>query len=135
MTRMTSEIVVVSEATRRRPSSSRVCMPWAIAIARNVLIDHIRTIERHMRVVALQGEETVEPSFEEHVHAKRLASVIEREVSKLPEPQREAFRLTAQGQVSLAQAARLLRTTKSALKLRTHRARLSLKAAIRRHSM
>jgi RNA polymerase sigma-70 factor (ECF subfamily) len=59
-----------------------------------------------------------------------MAHVIEREVARLPDAQRDAFRLTAGEEVSLSDAAKLLGTTINAVKLRAHRARLSLKAAI-----
>jgi RNA polymerase sigma-70 factor, ECF subfamily len=115
---------------RARFTSDAEVAPWAIAIARRILIDSIRAKRRETRPTDWQAEPVAEPSIEELLHAKRMAHLLEREVARLPDAQRDAIRLTASEEVPLSEAAKLLGTTINAVKLRTHRARLTLKAAI-----
>jgi RNA polymerase sigma-70 factor (ECF subfamily) len=106
--------------------------PWAFAIARRILIDNHRGVRREaLYAGALPEEEpfTCEPT-EDVLHAKRVARVIERELERLPPTQRTAFELMQREGLSLREAAEALGTTENAIKLRAHRARTALRAAI-----
>src|SRR5262245_26985310 len=106
--------------------------PWAFAIARRILIDAHRGVRRE----AIRDEihSTEEPvtngATDDVLHTKRVAHVIEQELARLPEAQRTAFELMQRDGLSLREVARALGTTENAIKLRAHRARTALRAAI-----
>ena len=62
--------------------------------------------------------------------AKQLDGRLQVELARLPESQREAFNLIRQEGLSLAEAAAVLGTTVSAVKLRAHRAYEFLRLAL-----
>ncbi len=109
-------------------------MPWAYAIARRLLIDRSR---RHKREVlslddSVPGadEASSDATAEELVAAAELSRRIETELAKLPEGQRVAFDLVKREGLSMAEAAAVLGTTVTAVKLRAHRAYIALRAAL-----
>ncbi len=111
-------------------------MPWAYAIARRLVIDGVR---RGRREVPLDPEDaaqapadpaTAPPGADELVAAGQLARRLAQELAKLPEGQRVAFELIKQEELSVAEAAEVLGTTVSAVKLRAHRAYLALREAM-----
>jgi RNA polymerase sigma-70 factor (ECF subfamily) len=108
-------------------------MPWAFAIARRLLIDGIRRARREVLVAHEEtGESAVDGAApaDALVEAQELASRIQRELARLPETQRVAFELIKQEGLSFAEAAQVLGTTVSAVKLRAHRAYEALRAVI-----
>lgn len=109
--------------------------PWAFAIARNLLADAVR--RRRIEPVLLDGEgaamdeqPSTEPMADDLLHARRMADRLRQTVAGLPDTQRIAFELIKQDGLSLSEAAQLLGTTVTAVKLRAHRAYLSLRAAL-----
>lgn len=109
-------------------------MPWAYAIARRLLIDRSR---RHRREVLSQDdaapgadEAAGGATAEELVAAAQLSRRIESELAKLPEGQRVAFDLVKREGLSMAEAASVLGTTVTAVKLRAHRAYVALREAL-----
>jgi RNA polymerase sigma-70 factor (ECF subfamily) len=107
-------------------------MPWAFAIARRLTIDGFRR-----RSVEVPGEEermaaapSSGPAADDVLHAKRLAAELEREIARLPEAQRVAFELVKAEGLSLKEAAQVLGTTVTAIKLRAHRAYVALRAVL-----
>ena len=109
-------------------------MPWAYAISRRLLIDRSR---RHKREVlslddSVPGadEASSDATAEELVAAAELSRRIETELAKLPEGQRVAFDLVKREGLSMAEAAAVLGTTVTAVKLRAHRAYIALRAAL-----
>ncbi len=109
-------------------------LPWAFAIARRLWIDQTR---RGRREVPLdQASETqqepkaIEASPDDAAYAHELADRIRRELAKLPESQRIAFQLVKEEELSIAEAAAVLGTTESAVKLRAHRAYVALRVAL-----
>jgi RNA polymerase sigma-70 factor (ECF subfamily) len=110
-------------------------LPWAFAIARRLMIDNDRIAQRE-RAAGLHGDgETpimiaAQASAEEIVQAKQTAGRLDAELARLSGPQREAFELVKNEGLSLAQAAAVLGTTVTAVKLRAHRAYLALRAAV-----
>jgi RNA polymerase sigma-70 factor (ECF subfamily) len=109
--------------------------PWAFAIARRLLIDHVR---RGKHEVLLADDERADPvdayGADELLHSKRLAEAVERELERMPGQHREAFELVKQEGLSLKDAAAVLGTTVTAVKLRAHRAYVGLRAALRGES-
>jgi RNA polymerase sigma-70 factor (ECF subfamily) len=112
-------------------------IPWAFAIARRLMIDGMR---RGKREVLASGDEERKDDLQEAASpdaaaddlaiAQELAREIQAVLAKLPEGQRVAFELVKQEGLSMAEAAEVLGTTVSAVKLRAHRAYEALRAAL-----
>jgi RNA polymerase sigma-70 factor (ECF subfamily) len=71
-----------------------------------------------------------DPQADDLAIAQELAHEIQAVLAKLPEGQRVAFELVKQEGLSMAEAAEILGTTVSAVKLRAHRAYEALRAAL-----
>lgn len=110
-------------------------MPWAFAIARRLLIDGLRRRKREV-LVANEEDATGTPpvatdaAADDLVQAQQLATRIQQVLAGLPETQRVAFELVKQEGLSIAEAAQVLGTTVSAVKLRAHRAYESLRRVL-----
>jgi RNA polymerase sigma-70 factor (ECF subfamily) len=124
---------------RARGSFARgsALLPWVYAIGRNVFIDHTRTAKRRRREqLAATDEPVSEPpdpraaTGEQATIAAQLAGVVERTLAGIPKAQREAFVLVRYEGLSMDQAAEVLGTTKTAVKLRAFRAYEALRAAL-----
>ena len=109
-------------------------IPWAFAIARRLVIDQHR---RGGREVLTPGDEDVgallaslDAGADELAIAKETAARLGEELERLPENQRVAFELIKQDGLSVAEAAQVLGTTVSAVKLRAHRAYGALRRAL-----
>jgi RNA polymerase sigma-70 factor (ECF subfamily) len=107
-------------------------LPWAFAIARRLMIDGFRRKSLEIpgdeeRMAAAPAESA---GADEVLDAKRLAAELEREISRLPESQRVAFELVKAEGLSLKEAAQVLGTTVTAIKLRAHRAYVALRAVV-----
>jgi RNA polymerase sigma-70 factor (ECF subfamily) len=109
-------------------------LPWAFAIARRLLIDSIR----RGKFEVLDGGDAAESrdhagegrSADDLLDSKRLAMAVERELAKMPEAHRVAFELIKKEGLSVKEAAAVLGTTSTAVKLRAHRAYVALRAAL-----
>jgi RNA polymerase sigma-70 factor (ECF subfamily) len=108
--------------------------PWAFAIARRLLIDGVRRTKREVLSPdgkdAQDGEAAPTDAADEVVYGKELERKIREELQRLPETQRVAFELVKQEGLSLAEAAEVLGTTVTAVKLRAHRAYEALRAVL-----
>jgi RNA polymerase sigma-70 factor (ECF subfamily) len=110
-------------------------VPWAYAIARNVSLDHARA-SRTRRTERLPSDPGLEPSDlgtasgESAAIANQAASVVQRVLAGLPPAQREAFILLRYEGFRVQDAAELLGTTPTAVKLRAFRAYEALRAAL-----
>jgi len=110
-------------------------VPWAMAIARRLMIDDLRLRKGERLARSVDDEAASEvpdraPSASDLVDAQKLLTRIQRELAKLPDAQREAFELIKEEELSLAEAAAMLGTTVTAVKLRAHRAYQALRAAL-----
>jgi RNA polymerase sigma-70 factor (ECF subfamily) len=110
-------------------------LPWAFAIARRLMIDNDRVAQREKALDIGDDRRppllvTAPASGEELVHAQQTAGRLQAELARLTEPQRAAFELIKHEGLSLAQAAAVLGTTVTAVKLRVHRAYLALRTAL-----
>jgi RNA polymerase sigma-70 factor (ECF subfamily) len=106
--------------------------PWAFAIGRRLLVDGIRKSRREVLVEEPEAQAGASPgpSGDDVVRARELASQVEGVLAKLPTSQRTAFELIKGEGLSLAEAAQVLGTTVSAVKLRAHRAYEALRSAL-----
>ena len=107
-------------------------LPWAFAIARRLLIDSFR---RRKHEVASGSDPAGDVTsshqpVDERLHAMRMAADVERELARLPEAQRVAFELVKKDGLSMKEAAQVLGTTVTAIKLRAHRAYVALREAL-----
>jgi RNA polymerase sigma-70 factor (ECF subfamily) len=129
---------------RARGSFARgaAALPWALAIARNVHLDHVRKRARGDAPArpprdADESDEGAElPSGaadgEQLVLAREAADVVRATLGALPVAQREAFVLIRFEGLSMAEAAAVLGATETAVKLRAFRAYEALRAALAR---
>ncbi len=106
--------------------------PWAFAIARRLVVDGARRGRRE--VLADDGEPDAgassAPAADDLVQAQEIAARVERALAKLPQSQRAAFELIKQEGLSVSEAAQVLGTTVTAVKLRAHRAYEALRLAL-----
>ena len=106
-------------------------IPWLMAIARNAFIDEARKRGRNKVRVTASGEvpDVTDPKTLEPPQLG-LKEAIDRAVEALSPGQREAFVLTKHTGLSPRDAALVLGTTETAVKLRVHRAYLALREAL-----
>jgi RNA polymerase sigma-70 factor (ECF subfamily) len=110
-------------------------VPWAFAIARRLFIDRVR---RSGREQSLEEREeagvpiavSTAPAQDDALGNKRLDGTIRSELARLPDALREAFELVEREGLSMAEAAAVLGTSVSCVKVRAHRARKALRIAL-----
>jgi RNA polymerase sigma-70 factor (ECF subfamily) len=110
-------------------------LPWAFAIARRLLVDHVR---RHKReVIATMSEDGIEDTApsedaaaDDLLHASQMADRVRDVLRTLPASQRVAFELLKIEELSVAEAAQVVGTTSAAIKLRAHRAYEAIREAL-----
>ena len=114
-------------------------MPWALAIAKRLMIDSARRqrVELGLFVHSpgdddrLTSDATAPDAAEDVLDARRLERRVQQRLDALPETQRTAYQLVKQEGLSLKRAAEELGTSGTAVKLRTHRAYQALRAVLR----
>lgn len=106
--------------------------PWAFAIARRLVVDGVRRGRREVLSEDGDADAGVSrgPGADEVTYARELAIQVDQALAKLPQTQRAAFELIKQEGLSVAEAAQVLGTTVTAVKLRAHRAYESLRIAL-----
>lgn len=112
-------------------------LPWAYAIALRLLIDRTRSRRREHRVVSdapldLLVVRSGAPTPDQRAQDAQLLRQLEDELARLPSAQRRALEVVRLEGHSLAEAAVLLDTTVSGVKLRLFRAASALRALIER---
>jgi RNA polymerase sigma-70 factor (ECF subfamily) len=112
---------------RQHFSAGAAVMPWAFAIARRLLIDRFRRSkhEESMNVGAGQDPSQLpgrDVPPDEMASLRHLTEKVEVELAGMPEPYRAAFELIQLDGLSVAEAAEVLGTTVTAVKMRAHRA-------------
>ncbi len=120
-------------SARGRFAQGAAVMPWAFAIARRLLIDRSRRYRGEDWLSeaddpALLAHLVSHESADELVHSKRLAADFSAAFARLPTRVRQAFELVNGDGLSIAEAAEVLGTTPSAVRLRIHRTYEALRA-------
>jgi RNA polymerase sigma-70 factor (ECF subfamily) len=145
LTRMTGSAVVAADLTqetflrlhRARATFAKgaAVIPWVYVIARHVHVDHARAA-RQRSAERLPSDPGPEPADREGADAEavavasELARVVERVLARIPTAQREAFVLLRYEGLSGKDAAAVLGTTETAVKLRAFRAYEALRAEL-----
>jgi RNA polymerase sigma factor (sigma-70 family) len=114
-------------------------LPWAFAIARNVLIDAKRRTRKEFLAIAPDDDDAEgvdrrvdrSSSPEGIAITRQMAEVMHQEMLQLPDGQRAAFDLVRGEGLSVAETAEILGTTRTAVKLRVHRVYEALRAVLR----
>jgi RNA polymerase sigma-70 factor (ECF subfamily) len=124
-------------AARRSYAKGSDVVPWAFAIGRRLMIDgRRRTKKEALFETAQQDSDALDVKVERFevpealAITKQLAGRAREELERMPESHREAFRLVREEGLSVLQAAEVLGTTPTAIKLRAHRAYEALRAAL-----
>ena len=114
-------------------------MPWAFAIVRRLIIDRVRRLAHEPVVSGADVDDdcpssllAYEPAPDELVERKQLRGDIERHLSRVPAANRAAFDLVKNEELSMGEAAEVLGTTVTAVKLRAHRAYVALRLTLAR---
>jgi RNA polymerase sigma-70 factor (ECF subfamily) len=121
---------------RRTFRAGSEVLPWAFAIARRQLVEAFRAELGPMLAMtdahadALATCRATTPCGEELLAAKQAARRVEVAFAGLSQPQRAAYELVKGDGLSLVQAAAVLGTTVTGVKLRTHRAYAALRLAL-----
>ena len=117
-------------------------VPWAYAIARNAWLDHVRSaqvrgqVDKKIHQAAADDASPIEPATgpeadsEQAAIARQTAVIVEKALAALPSAQREAFVLLRYEGLSVQEAAEILGSTPTAVKLRAFRAYESLREAL-----
>ena len=95
-------------------------LPWLLAIARRSFLDERRAAKSRSEDLSFDGN-LPEPPRDESGLPADLSDALERALDGLPEAYREAIQLTKITGLSMAEAADVLGTTATAVKLRVHR--------------
>jgi RNA polymerase sigma-70 factor, ECF subfamily len=100
---------------------------WAYQVARNAIIDHARhkAVRRHEPLERVRSATTPEP--DEESAARELAIIVGHFIAMLPEPYRDALRLTELEGLTQAEAARRAGLSLPGMKSRVQRARVQLR--------
>jgi RNA polymerase sigma-70 factor (ECF subfamily) len=114
-------------------------VPWAYAIARNAWLDHVRSARVRAKTFEREGTDGApapeaatgpEADSEEAAIARETASKVQSVLDRLPTSQREAFVLLRYEGMSVEDAAEVLGSTPTAVKLRAFRAYEALREAL-----
>ena len=100
-------------------------LPWLLAVARRVLLNHRRAARRRERLDArLGGERSASAGDPADIVSERAAILTA--LGRLSEPEREALRLAAWEGLGREQAAAVLGCSRDAYAIRLYRARRRL---------
>jgi RNA polymerase sigma-70 factor (ECF subfamily) len=113
-------------------------IPWAFAIGRRLMIDSRRRTKKEVLFETAEGDaQALDEKVERFAVpdslyiTKELAGRAQHELERMPEAHRVAYMLVRQEGLSVAEAAEVVGTTPTAMKLRAHRAYEALRAALR----
>jgi RNA polymerase sigma-70 factor, ECF subfamily len=106
-------------------------LPWVLAIARRSFLDERRFAKSRTEDLSNDGS-LPEPKRIEDAPSDDVSDALDRALNQLPESYREAIQLTKIVGLSLAEAANVLETTPTAIKLRVHRGYTLLREHLQR---
>jgi RNA polymerase sigma-70 factor (ECF subfamily) len=119
---------------RRHFCEGAAVLPWAVVIARRLLIDKVRHGKREVLVkddaLDIAEPRSPDPAADQLLALRRLTRQVEAELGRLPEASRVAFELIQLDGLSIAEAAEVLGTTGAAVKMRAHRAYEALRQSL-----
>jgi len=134
---LVQQTLLQMHAARQVYAKGSDVVPWAFAIGRRLLVDARRRTRREVLfdsaaddAAALDAKVERFSIPEGEVMTSVLAVRAQNELERMPESHREAYVLVRQEGLSVAQAAEVLGTTATAVKLRAHRAYEALRAAL-----
>jgi RNA polymerase sigma-70 factor (ECF subfamily) len=104
-------------------------LPWASAIARRSFFDDVRRNRSRREDLSYDGQ-LPEPPRSDRAIPLEVEDALEQALDALPEPYREAIQLTKVTGLSMQEAAAVLGTTATAVKLRVHRGYVALRKAM-----
>jgi RNA polymerase sigma-70 factor (ECF subfamily) len=96
-------------------------LPWVLAIARRSFYDERRAARVRQEDLSNDGSLPEPVAHDQQSVPSDVSEALDKALDRLPQPYREAIQLTKITGLSLAEAAEVLGTTASALKLRIHR--------------
>jgi RNA polymerase sigma-70 factor, ECF subfamily len=106
-------------------------LPWVLAIARRSFLDERRAAK--VRTEDLSDDGILpEPKRTDETASDDMAEAVDHALNRLPEAYREAIQLTKILGLSLVEAANVLDTTPTAVKLRVHRGYTMLREQLQR---
>ena len=108
-------------------------LPWILAIARRSFLDERRSAQVRTEDLSPDGS-LPEPQLEERALPAELSDALEIALDRLPETYREAIVLTKITGLSVAEAATVLGSTETAVKLRVHRGYNQLRKELEQYS-
>ena len=108
-------------------------LPWILAIARRSFLDERRSAQVRTEDLSPDGS-LPEPQLEERALPAELSDALEVALDRLPETYREAIVLTKITGLSVAEAATVLGSTETAVKLRVHRGYNQLRKELEQYS-
>ena len=108
---------------------------YLLAITRNLYRDSLARQARVISASALPESLDPRPSPEITAQGRQELHTMLSAIQRLPERQREALLLTADGDLSYEEIARILGCSMPAVKVRIHRARMGLRADLERTSL
>jgi RNA polymerase sigma-70 factor, ECF subfamily len=105
--------------------------PWIYQLARNAIVDHLRSSARHPQATTEPPEPSHHPDEEDDRAVEREVAVyVALFVSMLPSPYREALTLTELEGLTQKEAAEMLGVSLPAMKSRVQRGREKLRTAL-----
>jgi RNA polymerase sigma-70 factor, ECF subfamily len=106
-------------------------LPWALAIARRSFYDEVRAAKTRKEDLSFDGTLPEVETGRDASHFE-LADILERALDQLPQSYREAIQLTKITGLSMTEAATVVGTSPTAVKLRVHRGYKLLRTSIHR---
>jgi RNA polymerase sigma factor (sigma-70 family) len=132
---------VARDAARYRPTARFTS--WLFTIARNRMIDCVRTRGRQLSLESVElesgslvGQLSTEPSVGPLAAAvvREQAAALSEAMAQLPREQRDAFLLQVEGDLSVEEVATIMRSSFETTKSRLRYARSRLRELLREHA-
>jgi len=125
---LVQQTLLQMHTARRSYARGSSVLPWAFAISRHVMIDARRRSSREVLFQTAE-DDAAAPNLkvardsgpEDLAATRQIAERVSRELERLPRSQTAAYDLVREDGLSVAEAAEVLGTTPTAIKLRVHR--------------
>ncbi|HWL09259.1 MAG TPA: sigma-70 family RNA polymerase sigma factor [Planctomicrobium sp.] len=120
---------VFEHADRYDPA--RPFLPWALGIARNVVMKHRRQVARHQCVIDLEAMERLADIFDDLApQREQLRDALNECREKLPPRSQQICRLRYESDLNMSEIAKRLGSTAGAIRVLLHRIRDQLRQCI-----